>query len=313
MAYQYPKLPEEYVAEKPAGDGLPCKEAHQLKGHEGPVLAVRFNVPGTYCLSCGKDRNICLWNPSRGVLVKTYAGHGYEVRDVSVSKDNSKFASVGGDKQVFLWDVGTGRFIRKLRGHDSTINAVTYAANDDVLVTAGYDQCVKLWDMKSRSTEAMQTMKAFRDSVTSVLVHGWEIIAGSVDGTVRRFDVRMGRVYTDELHHPVTSVAASHDGLCVLAACLDSTLRLLDKSTGELLSTYTGHVHSSVKMDCCLTPTDAHVVGCSETGEVVFWDLVESEIVRCFKAHQGVVCSMAMHPEGTSLVTSSLDGLVKVW
>lgn len=39
---------------------------------------------------------------------------------------------------------------------------VTYAANDDVLVTAGYDQCVKLWDMKSRSMDALQTMKAFR-------------------------------------------------------------------------------------------------------------------------------------------------------
>lgn len=210
--------------------------------------------------------------------------------------------------------------------------------------------------------------------MTSVVVHGWEIIAGSVDGTVRRFDVRMGRVYTDDVQHPVTSVATSHDGMCVLAACLDSTLRLLDKSTGKLLSTYTGHVHSSVKMDCSLTPSDAYVVGCSETGkswhqsklvmpisvaedhvvsvtvvvhneqgellckacakpvqsmwhnnqslvvfiflyagDVLFWDLVESEIVRSFRAHSGVVCSMAIHPEGTSMVTSSLDGTVKVW
>jgi len=27
-----------------------------------------------------------------------------------------------------------------------------------------------------------------------------------------------------------------------------------------------GHVHESVKMDACLTPSDAHVVGSSETG-----------------------------------------------
>lgn len=105
-----------------------------------------------------------------------------------------------------------------------------------------------------------------QDSVTSVVVRGWEIIAGSVDGTVRRFDIRIGRMYTDAVHHPVTSVAVSHDTLCVLAACLDSTLRLLDKSSGELLASYRGHVHSSVKMDCCLTPSDAHVVGCSESG-----------------------------------------------
>jgi mitogen-activated protein kinase organizer 1 len=47
-----------------------------------------------------QDRNICLWNPLRGVLVKKYSGHGYEVRDVCVASDNSKFASCGGDKQV---------------------------------------------------------------------------------------------------------------------------------------------------------------------------------------------------------------------
>ncbi len=108
-----------------------------------------------------------------------------------------------------------------------------------------------------------------QDSVTSVVVHGCEIIASSVDGTIRRFDVRMGRMYVDELHHAITSVSVSHDGLCVLGACLDSTLRLLDKASGQLLASYTGHVHQSVRMDCCLTPDDAYVVGCSETGACV--------------------------------------------
>lgn len=51
-------------------------------------------------MSGGKDRTVRLWNPHKGNLVKTYPGHGYEVRDVTVSKDNSKFASCGGDKQV---------------------------------------------------------------------------------------------------------------------------------------------------------------------------------------------------------------------
>ena len=33
---------------------LPSTEAAVLAGHEGAVLAVRFNVQGTYCLSGGK-------------------------------------------------------------------------------------------------------------------------------------------------------------------------------------------------------------------------------------------------------------------
>jgi hypothetical protein len=33
---------------------LPNQEHAVLKGHDGPVLSVRFNTQGTYCLSCGK-------------------------------------------------------------------------------------------------------------------------------------------------------------------------------------------------------------------------------------------------------------------
>lgn len=62
--------------------GLPRKEASVLKGHEGAVLAARFNGDGNYCLSCGKDRTIRLWNPHRGIHIKTYKSHGREVRDV---------------------------------------------------------------------------------------------------------------------------------------------------------------------------------------------------------------------------------------
>ena len=37
-----------------AGEPLPSEAVHVLKGHDGPVLAVRFNRAGTYCLSAGR-------------------------------------------------------------------------------------------------------------------------------------------------------------------------------------------------------------------------------------------------------------------
>jgi WD40 repeat protein len=49
-----------------------------------------------------QDRTLRLWNAVKGLFIKEYRGHGYEVRDVSVCNDNSKMASVGGDRQVRL-------------------------------------------------------------------------------------------------------------------------------------------------------------------------------------------------------------------
>ncbi|XP_048233448.1 WD repeat domain-containing protein 83 isoform X3 [Ricinus communis] len=220
---------------------LPQKEANLLKGHEGAVLAARFNGDGNYCLSCGKDRTIRLWNPHRGIHIKTYKSHGREVRDVHVTSDNSKLISCGGDRQIFYWDVATGRVIRKFRGHDSEVNAVKFNDYSSVVVSAGYDQSLRAWDCRSHSTEPIQIIDTFQDSVMSVCLTKTEMIGGSVDGTVRTFDIRIGREIVDDFGQPVNCISMSNDGNCILASCLDSTLRLLDRSTGELLQEYKGH------------------------------------------------------------------------
>lgn len=292
---------------------LPRKESGVLRGHEGAVLAVRFNGDGNYCLSCGKDRTLRLWNPHRGIHIKTYKSHGREVRDVHVTSDNAKLCSCGGDRQVFYWDVATGRVIRKFRGHDSEVNAVKFNEYGSVVVSAGYDRSVRTWDCRSQSTEPIQIVDTFTDSVMSICLTKTEIIAGSVDGTVRTFDIRMGRELVDDLKQPVNCISLSNDANCILANCLDSTLRLLDRTTGELLQEYKGHICKSYKMDCCLTNSDAHVVGGSEDGFIYFWDLVDASVVSSFRAHASVVTSVNYHPKDCCMITSSIDGTIRIW
>ena len=138
-----------------SAESLPNKLVHELSGHEGPVRAVRFNSlvqcssikmvkvyvlhflnteNGEYCLTCGNDRTIKLWNPHRGITLKTYKGPGQEVLDADAlvvgvsnhmtfhsvtcrSHDNSRIVSGGADKVVLVLDVSTGQPIRNIRGH----------------------------------------------------------------------------------------------------------------------------------------------------------------------------------------------------
>ncbi|OVA00249.1 WD40 repeat [Macleaya cordata] len=207
---------------------------------------------------------------------------------VLAARDNSKLSSCGGDRQVFYWDVSTGRVIRKFRGHDSEVNAVKFNEYSSVVVSAGYDQSVRAWDCRSHSTEPIQIIDTFTDSVMSICLTKTEIIAGCVDGTVRTFDIRLGREISDNLGQPVNCISMSNDGNCILASCLDSTLRLLDRTSGELLQEYKGHTCKSYKMDCCLTNTDAHVIGGSEDGFIYFWDLVDASVISSSRAHASV-------------------------
>lgn len=39
------------------------------------------SADGNYLLSCGSDKSLKLWSVGSGTLLKTYAGHGYDVLD----------------------------------------------------------------------------------------------------------------------------------------------------------------------------------------------------------------------------------------
>eukprot|EP01018_Ginkgo_biloba_P018607 Gb_17555 [translate_table: standard] len=128
------------------------------------------------------------------------------------------------------------------RAYLRKVNSVKFNEYGAAIISAGYDRTVRAWDCRSHSTEPIQTIDTFSDSVMSVCLTKTEILAGSVDGTIRTFDIRIGREIVDDLGQSVNCISTSNDNNCILASCLDSTLRLLDRSTGELLQEYKGHV-----------------------------------------------------------------------
>ena len=80
-------------------------------------------------MTCGSDKMIKLWNPRSGVMLKSYAGHGYEVLDCKASCDNANMCSCGIDKVVILWDVASGNVLRKYRGHAGILSVLFVRVN----------------------------------------------------------------------------------------------------------------------------------------------------------------------------------------
>ncbi|XP_078387398.1 WD repeat domain-containing protein 83 [Cetorhinus maximus] len=301
-----------FPAPRPQAPRFPNRQLRTFPCGQGAVRAVRFNADGNYCLTCGSDKSLKLWNPHRGTLLKTYAGHGYEVLDSAGSCDNSQICSCGADKTVILWDVATGRLVRKFRGHGGKVNCVQFNEESTVIVSGSIDTSIRCWDCRSRTSEPIQILNEAKDGISSVKVSDHEILSGSVDGRVRRYDLRMGQLFADFIGSPISSVCFSRDGQCSLSSSLDSTLRLLDKETGELLGDYTGHKNTEYKLDCCFNESDTHVVSGSEDGLVYFWDLVEGSCAVTLPVGKGVVQSLSYHPTQSCLLTAT-QGAVQLW
>ncbi|XP_057396509.1 WD repeat domain-containing protein 83 isoform X2 [Balaenoptera acutorostrata] len=256
---------------KPRGPELPQKRLKTLDCGQRAVRAVRFNVDGNYCLTCGSDKTLKLWSPLRGTLLRTYSGHGYE-----------------------------------------KVNTVQFNEEATVILSGSIDSTIRCWDCRSRRPEPIQKLDEAKDGISSVKVSDHEVLAGSVDGRVRRYDLRMGHLFSDYVGSPITCTCFSRDGQCTLVSSLDSTLRLLDKDTGELLGEYMGHKNQEYKLDCCLSERDTHVVSCSEDGKVFFWDLVEGALALALPVGPGVVQSLAYHPTEPCLLTA-MGGSIQCW
>ncbi|KAJ5018449.1 WD repeat domain-containing protein 83 [Colletotrichum sp. SAR 10_99] len=289
-----------------------------------PVHAVTYSSsPGTYILTGSADRTIRLYNPAthdanprytsnlttrttprvpEGRMIQSYASHGYEVLDLAVAADNERFASCGGDRAVFLWDVASATTLRRfggnVHGHSSRINCVAFGGDGDSLViSAGFDTSVRVWDCKSKSAKPVQVMDEAKDSVTALVVRDAEIVAGSVDGRVRSYDVRMGKCITDTMGASVTSLKLTRDGKAMLVGSLDSKIRLMDRDSGGCLKTYedAGWKNEELRVQSILGGKEKYVIagdeltagtgpaGLNGEGKIWAWDLLSGKLVATVK------------------------------
>ncbi|KAI5242709.1 WD40 repeat-like protein [Aureobasidium subglaciale] len=266
---------------------FPTRPISRLTGHNGQVLALCYSAgTGQYLLTGSTDRHVRLFNPATGLEVQKYSAHGYEVHDISVAQDNDRFISVGGDKTVFLWDVTTHQTLRRWSGHAGRINACAFAGEGDSLVVTGsFDSTVKIWDCKQRGEKPIMSLPEAKDAVSSISVSGAEILAGSVDGRVRCYDVRMGVVDQDVLSHPVTSVTPTVNNDSYLASTLDSTLRLMDKRDGKLLQAFRdpGFKNTNYRLRSTLAAGDGLAISGSEDGHIYVWDLLTGTLAHKLK------------------------------
>ena len=315
-----------------------------------PALRCRFTpATGDYAVLC-KDRSVVLCNPRTRLTLKEYAGvHAREVRDATASRDNSRLVSCGGDRGVFVWDVKTGQTTRRFTGHDAFgVNCVKFLSSsssssssssatnteESVVVSCGFDRNVKFWDVRSnRQHEAMETVGQFSDAAMDLTVSRGdkgggktnEISACSIDGTIRTFDIRKGELRVDTLSgkQPITAIENSGDEKCVLAT-LPKTIALLDKTTGEVLKTFSGiNNDQNVVLRATLTPDDRYVVIGDAIGDICVWDVVSNETpnsrpLRIPGAHAKSISNVCFSPVSSSsdaygMLSCAADGLAKFW
>ncbi len=157
-------------------------------------------------------------------------------------------------------------------------------------------------------------MAGHEASVTDVAFSpdGTRAASGDMLGVVILWDVQTGEALLRYQEHSesVTSVAFSPDGRRVLSGSLDETAVLWDTVTQAVIRRFEGHqaqinaVAFSVDGTHVFTGAGNFEDVTGEDTVMRMWNVINGERVRDF-VHLGAVLSIATHPDGLSIATTS--------
>ncbi|GFE54697.1 WD G-beta repeat containing protein, putative [Babesia ovis] len=306
----------------------------ESKEHAGCINSVKFDFSGIYCLTAGNDRSVRLWNPLRQLHIKRFFGpHNYHVNDVCLSGDSTHFVSVGAEHSGFYWDTIEAKVVRKFN-HGGSVTCCNYVADQSLICTGSEDRSIRFWDHRNRG--AISILSDAKDSISSVCERDRVIIASSIDGAVRSYDLRKGLLKTDYFAKPVvnTYVSTAIDD-CYIASVLDDSISLVEH--GDILANYRGHTCDSYRIHCTLDPCEEFVLCGSSDGTLYCWLLSDpSSFIKVTGAHSGPLTTLAfsnpsllkdgrlvrdlekdvrdsLRQQGSLLVTGGKDGYMRVW
>jgi WD40 repeat protein len=109
----------------------------------------------------------------------------------------------------------------------------------------------------------------------------------------------------------VRAVAITGDGVHVISASDDRTLKVWELHSGKLLHTLEGH--SNWVSAVAITGDGAQAVSASYDGTLKVWELHSGKLLHTLEGHSRVVTVVAITGDGAQAVSASDDGTLKVW
>jgi len=260
------------------------------------------------------------------------------VWDLDVSYDSSRLLTASADATVRLWEVRTGRELCQY-DHSGPVRAVAWAEGCQYFATAAEPfgkhpgqiavyYCpsdAEEYDQLPIENRVFEIPPEVRASQIAWLNNNKEILIAYDDGSLRILDAEYG----DELHkfnihkHRIMDMQFSIDKTLLITASYDTSSKLLDATTLEVLETF--QTDRPVNA-AALSPIREHVIigggqdamsvtttaGQQGKFEARFYHMWYAEEFGRVKGHFGPINAIGINPDGRSYASGGEDGYIRL-
>jgi len=296
-----------------------------LDEHDQAVWAVAFSPDGSTLASTSAEGTIRRWQfaPSKRLMpLRTFFGTIKGIETLAWSRDGSRIATGGHGGTVRLWAVDrpVPHCVHVIPAH-SAVHSVAFSPDSHSLATAGIDRqdALRIWDVTSGQPKTTLSEPATKSGKVAYAPNGDLIAVGDRTGIIRIWDVRQAddiRVVRFLRGHPASINALTFNPVNagLLASCgRDLTVRLWDTDSGDELASLPAYgANGAVQFD----PTGRYLATEGAQCSIVLWDLSNLSRptqISTFESQANSPLSFAFHPDGSHLVSGSLDRTVRLW
>ena len=255
-----------------------------------------------------------LWEVSRQHLATfdlAEQTQGGGVTAVALSADDATLASGFVSGQVQLLDLEGGRVIATLPAHTHPVLSLAFSPDGAVLASAAPDG-IRLWDVAAQTRSA--TLPVGAGSV-AFSADGATLVSGSEDG------VRLWKVETQtevisfsqswgRWGFGGNAVAFAPDGILLAAGGDNTTVRLWEVATDEVVAVLEGHDRP---VRSVAFSADGNLVASGADLGVNLWDPGTKERLVTLQGEGRGINTVALSPDGTTLASGTEDGKVDLW
>jgi WD40 repeat protein len=289
-----------------------------LLGHTKSVRRIAFSPDGNYLVSASLDETLRQWNLA---TLKTERQTKFEAKFTSLaySLDGNLVAVGNTGEAVGFWDLRTGKLTTKsLPQGASLVDALTFISDKELALLNGSD--LTLWNFETNEIRVASENSSGEGSKAVELSKDNKLLAFNDGRHIKLLDLKTNQIR--ELKgglDSVSEVAFSSDGN-FLAASVGNRLDTFgdqfgvgDQERGTMIANLLGIRFAFVPSVGVLV-TFGEIDGGYGSPNIEFiQDFTKPETNRILKAHTKSINSIAVHPNGNLLASSSEDGTVKLW